>query len=626
MNQDSQLRSRIRHAAGVFRIAAMLALAPASLPAQQPSDALVFRNVRVFDGVEVHERVTVVAIDGRIESVSPEAVVPEGATVIEGDGLTLLPGLIDAHTHFPTPPNLEQWLMFGVTTVMDMFSMPAMVARAREEQSATGSPGRPDVFSAGTLVTTEGGHGTEYGGPPLPTIGSADEAQQFVDERIAEGSDYIKIVYDFYGTPGNRVEDGTIWRGRLPSIDRATLGAVIRAAHARGKLAVVHALNLESARHALEEGADGLAHLFVDSLPDAKFVERAARSGLFVVPTLSLLEGYAGNVQRASLADPSVRAYLAPPLEAYLRLTGTMADQIQDPDERLLRLKETVRRLESAGIPVLAGTDAFGNPGTTAGLGLHEELAALVDAGLSPTAALAAATSIPAAIFRLGDRGRVEAGRRADLLLVEGDPTADIGATPHIVGIWKLGVRVDRETYRERFAGVRARYEALQAPGTTLVADFEGGGPRPTPTVGNLAPYDDRVWGGQSMARLTVVDGGAAGTERSLSITGTIVQNEPVAVAGANYWPFGPVDLSSKSEIVFFVKGTGSTGRLILNGPGLSRVPSGQTFTVGSEWTEVTIPLSGFRGVDLHRVATIVFAPDETPGDFTLQIDEVRIR
>jgi hypothetical protein len=141
-------------------------------------------------------------------------------------------------------------------------------------------------------------------------------------------------------------------------------------------------------------------------------------------------------------------------------------------------------------------------------------------------------------------------------------------------------------------------------------------------TVGNLVPYNDRDRGGQSSARLTVVDGGAAGTERSLSISGTIVQNEPVAVAGANYWPFGPVDLSSKSEIVFFVKGTGSTGRLIINGG----VASAQTFFVGSEWSEVTVPLSGFRDLDPHRVTTIIFAPDETPGEFTLQIDEVRIR
>jgi len=625
MNQHPRVRCEARKACKALCVMVLVGAARGAT-AQEPGHALVFRDVRVFDGVAAHAHMTVVVRNGHIETVSSDAAVPEGATVIDGDGLTLLPGLFDAHTHIPTPQNLEQWLMFGVTTVMDMFSMPAMVARVREEQSATGEPGRADVFSAVNLVTIAGGHGTEFGGPPPPTIGGPDEAQRFVDERIAEGSDYIKIVYDFYGTPGNRVEDGTIWRGRLPSIDRVTLGAVIRAAHARGKLAVVHALNLESARHALEEGADGLAHLFVDAVPDAEFLERAARSGLFVVPTLSLLEGYAGNVERVSLADSSVRAYLAPPLEAYLRLTGAMADQIPDPDEWLLRLKETVRRLESAGVTLLAGTDAFLNPGTTPGLGLHEELAALVDAGLSPTAALTAATSIPAEVFGLTDRGRVEAGRRADLLLVEGDPTADIGATLKIVGIWKRGVRVDREAYRERFAAVRSRYESLQERGTSLVADFEGEGPRPTATVGNWAPYDDRVWGGRSTATLKVVDGGAAGTQRSLSISGTIVQNEPVAVTGANYWPFGPVDLSSKSEIVFFVKGTGSTGRLIVNGPGLSVVPSPQVFTIGSEWTEITIPLSGFRDVDLHRVTTIVFAPDDTPGEFTLQIDEVRIR
>jgi len=292
----------------------------------------------------------------------------------------------------------------------------------------------------------------------------------------------------------------------------------------------------------------------------------------------------------------------------------------------LQRLNETVRRLESAGITLLAGTDAFGNPGTTPGLGLHEELAALVDAGLSPAAALAAATSVPAETFGLADRGRIAVGRRADLVLVQGDPTVDIGVTRQIVGIWKHGVPVDREPFRARHAAARAAYKALQARGPTTVSDFEEDTQRPTATVGNWAPYNDMAWGGRSTATLAVVDGGAEGTKKSLSISGTIVQNEPVAVAGANYWPFGPVDLSAKSEIVFWARGTGSTGRLILNGPGMSRVPAPQTFAVGPEWTEIRIPLSGFRGVDVRRVVTIVFAAREAPGEFSFQIDEVRIR
>ena len=101
----------------------------------------------------------------------------------------------------------------------------------------------------------------------------------------------------------------------------------------------------------------------------------------------------------------------------------------------------TVRQLRAAHVPILAGTDA-GNPGTAHGAALHRELELLVNAGLTPIEALAAATSVPAKIFRLGDRGRIAPGLRADLVLVNGDPTSDILATRDIAGIWKQGVAV----------------------------------------------------------------------------------------------------------------------------------------------------------------------------------------
>jgi imidazolonepropionase-like amidohydrolase len=102
-----------------------------------------------------------------------------------------------------------------------------------------------------------------------------------------------------------------------------------------------------------------------------------------------------------------------------------------------------IKQLVNAGVPILAGTDAPVQ-GTTYGATLHEELRLLVGAGLSPTQALTAATEASAKIFHLEDRGRIAAGLRADLVLVEGDPTKDITATENIVAIWKKGVPVDR--------------------------------------------------------------------------------------------------------------------------------------------------------------------------------------
>ncbi len=105
--------------------------------------------------------------------------------------------------------------------------------------------------------------------------------------------------------------------------------------------------------------------------------------------------------------------------------------------------RESVRRLHAAGIRILAGTDAP-NPNTTHGASVHEELQQLVRAGLSPTESLVAATSGPAAVFGLTDRGRIAVGLRADLLLVNGDPTRRISHTRSIVAIWKNGYRIRR--------------------------------------------------------------------------------------------------------------------------------------------------------------------------------------
>ena len=105
--------------------------------------------------------------------------------------------------------------------------------------------------------------------------------------------------------------------------------------------------------------------------------------------------------------------------------------------------REGMSDLIRAKVPILAGTDAP-VPGTTYGASLHGELALLVRSGLSPVQALAAATSVPAQVFGLKDRGRIRSGMRADLVLVEGDPTRDIRATRKIVAVWKRGIRVHR--------------------------------------------------------------------------------------------------------------------------------------------------------------------------------------
>ena len=188
------------HAAVVFCLATGLAAVPASIsrPSAGASQAMfravAFGNVRIFDGSATIPRGNVVIQDGKITAAGPGATIPEGADVIEGEGLTLLPGLIDSHTH-AYGDALRTAIVFGVTTELDMFTDYHMAAAIRKQQAEGKAQATADLLSAGTLVTAPRGHGTEYG-IPIPTITTPDEAQAFVDARVAEGSDYIKIIYD----------------------------------------------------------------------------------------------------------------------------------------------------------------------------------------------------------------------------------------------------------------------------------------------------------------------------------------------------------------------------------------------------------------------------------------------
>src|SRR5438045_8755398 len=141
-----------------------------------------------------------------------------------------------------------------------MFTTPLYAANIRKDQEAGKLLDKADLVSAGFLVTAPGGHGTEYG-MPIPTLSSADSAQAFVDERLAEGSDYIKIVYD----------NGKIFGMKTPTLSKVTLKAVIDATHKRGRLAVAHIGSAEEARDAVECGIDGLMNAPSDAMPDAAF-------------------------------------------------------------------------------------------------------------------------------------------------------------------------------------------------------------------------------------------------------------------------------------------------------------------------------------------------------------------
>ena len=591
------------------------------LVSQETSRPLVIQNVRIFDGSGVTSGGTVVVQGVKIASVGKGVAPPAGAEVIDGAGHTLLPGLIDCHTHLINPASLKQALIFGVTTELDMFTEHRFAAEARKQQAAGQGLDRADLFSAGTLVTAPGGHGTEYG-VIIPTITAPEEAQAFVDARIAEGSDYIKIVYD----------DGKPWGMSFSTINKATMAAVIAAAHKRGKLAVVHIGSHQDASDAIEAGANGLVHIFADRSTEPGFGRFVSARRAFVIPTLTVLESASGVQTGASLVSNAALApYLSDPDVASLKRTFPVRPGAY---ERYALAEEALRNLRAAKVPILAGTDAP-NPGTIHGASLHRELELLVRAGLTPLEALAGATSLAAEHFKLADRGRIAPGQRADLVLVKGDPTTDIKDTRNIVRVWKLGVPASRESYREAIEKQRAlaqRFrEAPAPPGAEsgLASDFEDGKAASKFGSGWVSSTDSML-GGKSTAKFTVVSGGANDSKLSLSITGEIIPGATFTWAGAMFLPgaapMAPANLSSKKEITFWAKGDGKTYRLMLFSRAGGQIPSSKDFIAGPEWRRITFPLSEFDGVESYELQGLLFTGGPAPGPFTFQLDDLTFR
>ena len=403
-------------------------------------------DVQIFDGDRVLDERTVV-LDGALIS-AIGGPVPPGAVIVDGAGATLVPGLIDSHTH-TSMDSLRLALLFGVTTELEM--MGHWSAQGRHAVLDLDSVA--DVRSAGMAITPPGGHPSEYliaaddapssgaksdeshhDGPPpgweYPFCSTAGDVVKFVEDSAAEGSDYIKIM----------IEDGTVvGHPGLTMISDEVLSTAVREAHRHGKLAIAHATTANGAQRALEAGVDGLGHMFIDRPHTADMIRAAAASGAFVIPTLTVLSSATGHPGASFAADPRVSSRLS--AQWLATLSGSMNAY---PQGNLDDALATVAALHAAGVDILAGTDvseanpAFG--GMAHGASVHHELQLLVQAGLTPLQALRSATSVPARRFSLTDRGRITPGALADLLLVDGDPTTTISDTLSTRAVWRRGV------------------------------------------------------------------------------------------------------------------------------------------------------------------------------------------
>ncbi|KAK2685421.1 hypothetical protein QWA68_015617 [Fusarium oxysporum] len=343
-------------------------------------------NVHVFDGNGFGPLSTVV-ISGNVISNANFF----GADVVDGGGGYLLPGFIDTHCHVTSCSYLDTMLKYGITTALDMGTFPYSTLAACKMS------GKTDVRGTGAAGTVDGTALSRAPGfPPESFIDSPEAARKFVDARVAEGADYIKLFLDPLGP------------------DLESLIAAVEAAHQKGKLVVSHATSQALWATAEEAGVDIPCHTPLYKPIDAAFIDQYRDTLSHVVPTLIMMQSIVNNT--------------GAPAQAYTAAA-----------------EGSVTNLHKAGVTILAGSDANTAPFVPAnppfGDSLHDELELLVRAGLSPVDALRGATSLAASSFGFHDRGQIKMGYRADLVLLDADPTTNIQNSRSIKKVWAAGVQ-----------------------------------------------------------------------------------------------------------------------------------------------------------------------------------------
>lgn len=597
----------------------VLALAVCAGCVHFPATAASFliEHVRVFDGKKIQTNKNVFIVEGKIQDSNFTGKPASDTTIINGKGRTLLPGLIDSHVHAYQDQELP--LLYGVTTQIDMFSNVALLQAINEKMRKADNRDRADIISAGILATAPGGHGTEYG-MTIPTLSKPEEAQAWVDARVAEGSHFIKIV----------IEHGND-KHPFNSLDNATVKALVKAAHLRNRLAVAHIGTLKEAQDALAAGVDGLVHLFNDKQISDKelrdLVNSAKSKHAFIIPTFAVLESMAGIKEQDVLSDKRMTSLLS---KSQMQPLNTPYGS--KPDADFLNVpKMMTTAMHAAGVPILAGTDA-GNSGTQYGISLHHELAALVEAGLSPTAALAAATSVTASAFRLKDRGRIANGYKADLLLVEGEPDKVITNTRNIIEVWKDGERVtaQREQKQQEVAKQKMQKNLLvDMPADGRIGLFSKD-KLASPFGAGWYPSNDAPMGGKSTVTLTFLESGkdADVPANALSVAGSINPGFAYPWAGVAFFPgntpMEAVNLGNANTLKFRVKGDGKDYNVGISVQG-SYIPVSVSFKTTAEWQEVSIPFTKFKGMDPSIITILAFNAGPQTGEFHFEIADIRL-
>lgn len=387
--------------------------------------------------------------NGRIKWVGPEAQAPhpDGVQPVDLKGKYVIPGLIDLHVHlgtvkdltqkaeFFTRDNVEQnlrtYAAYGVTTVQSMGTDGDAIFPLRDEQRA----GRPDmarVYTAGQGLVFKGG----YGGVPgiNHPVSTPAEAKAEVDAQVAKNVDFIKLWVD------DELHS-------MPKMPAEISKAIIDEAHAKGKRALAHVFYLEDAKRLVDQGIDGFVHSVRDKPIDSALIAAMKAHGTWqVAPTLSREAAvHAFGAPNPITKDPFFRQSTTPEAISLLESPEREKTVSSNPNYKFLpefdeRAKANFAIEAKDGIPYGFGTDA-GPPGRVPGYSEHWELWQMVSAGLTPLQAITAATG-NAARWLKSDTGTLEAGKWADLVVLDADPLQDIHNSRTISAVYVAGNKV----------------------------------------------------------------------------------------------------------------------------------------------------------------------------------------